>query len=89
MKNSVKADLAVHGLGKESKTQTIAPLGNGRLLSLNESGEVKLHQTSPGQRRDRLPTQTLTSVGLPATQGADRRRGEAGTTERYSGQRTQ
>lgn len=69
VKNSVKADLALHGLGKESKTQTVAPLGNGRLLSLNESGDIKLHQISPGLRRDRLPTQTLTSVGLPTAQG--------------------
>lgn len=69
VKNSVKADLALHGLGKESKTQTVASLGNGRLLALDESGEMRLHQISSGLRRDRQPPQRITKTGLPATQG--------------------
>lgn len=69
VKNSIKADLALHGLGKESKTQTIASLGNGRLLALDESGDMRLHQISASQRRDRLPPQSITKTGLPATQG--------------------
>lgn len=69
VKNSIKADLALHGLGKESKTQTIASLGNGRLLALDESGDMRLHQISSGLRRDRLPPQNITKAGLPSAQG--------------------
>lgn len=69
VKNSIKADLALHGLGKESKTQTIASLGNGRLLALDESGEMRLHQITSGLRRDRQPPQSITKAGLPPTQG--------------------
>ncbi|MGD8108718.1 AvrE-family type 3 secretion system effector [Pantoea sp. FN0302] len=69
VKNSVKADLALHGLGKESKTQTISSLGNGRLLALDESGEIRLHQISSGLRRDRQPPHTITKAGLPSTEG--------------------
>ncbi|MDU4092330.1 MAG: AvrE-family type 3 secretion system effector [Pantoea sp.] len=69
VKNSIKADLALHGLGKESKTQAVASLGNGRLLALDESGEMRLHQIASGIRRDRQAPQSITKAGLPATQG--------------------
>lgn len=73
VRNSVKADLALTGLDKNSKTQTVISLGNGRLAALREDGSMQLHQIMPGQRRERIPPLPIKSEGLPnARTQADR-----------------
>ncbi|QNK33110.1 AvrE-family type 3 secretion system effector [Serratia sp. JUb9] len=73
VRNSVEADLALTGLDKNSKTQTVTSLGNGRLASLNEDGRVQLHQIIPGLRRERMPPRPIGSEGLPDARTPDNR----------------
>ncbi len=68
VRNSVKAELALTGLDKNSKTQTVTSLGNGRLASLKEDGSIQLHQIIPDQRRERIPPLPIKSEGLPNSQ---------------------
>ncbi|WP_431712392.1 AvrE-family type 3 secretion system effector [Serratia marcescens] len=68
VRNSVEADLALTGLGKNSQTLTITSLGNGRLASLREDGSVQLHQIIPGARHERIPPIPIKSEGLPDAQ---------------------
>ncbi len=68
VRNSVEADLALTGLGKDSKTQTVTALGNGRLASLRENGSVQLHQIIPSARREHKPQLPIKRKGLPDAQ---------------------
>lgn len=68
VRNSVEADLALTGLDKNSRTQTVTALGNGRLASLREDGSVQLHQIIPGARRERMPPLPIKREGLPDAQ---------------------
>ncbi|VEA70118.1 Pathogenicity factor [Serratia rubidaea] len=65
VRNSVEADLALTGLDKNSRTQTVTALGNGRLASLREDGSVQLHQIIPGARRERMPPLPIKREACP------------------------
>ncbi|MCU7369219.1 AvrE-family type 3 secretion system effector [Pantoea stewartii] len=68
VRNSVGSDLALTGLDRNSQTQTVTALGNGRLASLREDGSVQLHQIITGAQRERMPPLPVKREGLPGAQ---------------------